>query len=420
MRIPFCAARALVLALISAPGLAPIPAQALSLAAVETLAMQHNPTLAAARQDVVVARGLARQDRLWPNPRLSVSGGTGGVLGSPGEFSTRVMLTQAVPLTSRIARHAAIGQAGLRRAQDAFEVQAWQLRGRVARAYARWSSAIAAVTVAKELVARDRVLVRLVLARAHAAQISPLGVSSTRLLQAQARLLESTWRSRRHAAKAKLVALVGYRPRHDWSPPKPSHWQPPAAALAPIAALARRPDLRLAASERRYRQSVRRYQHARRLGWMTIGAGVALDRQVLRGVPPQPIDRSIELSASLPLPFWNRNQGNRSAAVAQVVQARARLQALRWRIRHAVARDLFMLQRLQTRERRLADLRKQARGAAALALQGLRLGQVHTASALAVFTNQLTLTAAWLKTSAATADARTALRIALGGPKETP
>ncbi|MHB1670485.1 MAG: TolC family protein, partial [Acidiferrobacter sp.] len=189
MRIPFCAARALVLALISAPGLAPIPAQALSLAAVETLAMQHNPTLAAARQDVVVARGLARQDRLWPNPRLSVSGGTGGVLGSPGEFSTRVMLTQAVPLTSRIARHVATGRAGVRRAQDAFETQAWQLRGRVARAYARWTSAIAAVTVAKKLVARDGILTQLVLARAHAAQISPLGVSSARLLQAQARLL---------------------------------------------------------------------------------------------------------------------------------------------------------------------------------------------------------------------------------------
>ena len=416
MRIPLALARVAALALISIPGLAPIPAEALSLAAVETLAMQHNPSLAAARQDVAIARGLARQDRLWPDPRLNVSGGTGNALGSPGEFSTRVLLTQDVPLTSRIARHADVGRSGVREAYARFQARAWRVRGLVAHAYARWRNATRAVTEVTRLVTAEHVLMGLVAARVRAAQISPVGASGVRLLGAQARLLRQAWRTRRHEAKADLIALIGHRPRRPWSAAEPSRWRVPAPAEALAEALARRPDLRLAEADRRYRQSVHRYQRARRLGWMTIGAGVALDRQVLRGVPAQPVDRSIELSASLPLPFWNRNQGNRSAAAAEVVRARTRLHALRWRIRHTVARDLFALRRLQTRERRLADLRGRARHAAALALQGLRLGQVHTASALAVFADQLTLTAAWLKTSAATADARTALRVALGGP----
>ncbi len=420
MRIPFSLARAAALAFISAIGLAPIAAQALSLATVESLAMQHNPSLAAARQDVAIARGLARQDRLWPNPRLNISGGTGNPVGSPGEFSTHVLLTQAVPLTSRIARHAAVGRLGVREAYARYRTRVWRVRGLVAHAYTRWRSATRAVTETTHLITSEQVLMCLVAARLRAAQISPVGASGVRLLGAQARLLRATWRSRSHAARAALIALIGYHPPRPWSVPGRSRWRAPAPAVALAKALAHRADLRLAAVDLRYQQSVHRYQRARRLGWLTIGVGVGLDRQVLQGRPPQPIDRSIELSASLPLPFWNRNQGNRSAAAAQVVQAQARLRALRWRIRHTIARNLFALQRLQTREQRLARLREQARHAAALALQGLRLGQVHSASALAVFTDQLTLTTAWLKTRAMVSDARTALRISLGGPKETP
>lgn len=420
MRIPFPLARAVALALISTMGLAPISAQALSLATVENLAMQHNPSLAAARKDIAIARGLARQDRLWPNPRLNVSGGTGNAVGSPGEFNTRILVTQPIPLTSRIARHAAVGRSSVRRAYARLRTRIWQVRSRVALTYTRWRSAGRAITELTRLITAEHTLMQLVAARVRAAQISPVGASGVQLLGAQARLSREIWRARVHETKAALIALMGCHPRRPWSAPKPSRWRTPTLAVAIASALAHRADLRLAEADRRYRQSVHRYQRARRLGWMTIGAGVALDRQVLQGVPPQPIDRSIELSASLPLPFWNRNQGNRAAAAAQVVHAQARVRALRWRIRHTVARKLFTLQRLQTREQNLARLRNEARSAAALALEGLKLGQVRTASALAVLTDQFTLTTAWLKTRAAIADARMALRITLGGPKEAP
>ena len=412
--------RALALALIGVTGLVPVPAHTLSLTAAEALAMRHNPSLMADRHGIGVARGLARQDRLWPNPRLSLSGGTGNATGSPGEFSARAMLTQAVPLTSRIARHAAVGRAGVREANARFQVKAWRIRSLVVRAYTRWRSAAYAVTGVDHLIGNERVLMRLVRARVRAAQIPAVGASGVELLGAQAQLLRQTWRTRRREAQAALVAAIGYPSPKALAGPGAGALASPVPADAWATALARRPDLRLAEIDRRYWESVRRYQHARRLGWMTVGAGVELDRQVLHGVPAQPIDRSIELSASLPLPFWNRNQGNRSAARAEALRARADVRALRWRIRHTIARDLFRLQRLHARERRLARLLGHARQDAALALQGLRLGQVHTSSTLAVVTDQLTLTAAWLKTHGAVASARTALRIALGGPKETP
>lgn len=419
MRIPISLARAAALALFSALSLAPLSAQALSLTMAERFAMKHNAILAAARENVLVARGLARQDRLWPDPQLSLSGGTGNGLGSPGEFSTRILLTQAIPLTARITRHAAVGKSGVREAYARLRTRVWQIRGQVARAYTRWHSATLAVTKVTQLITAEHMVIRVVAGLAGAAQISPLGASEAQLLGAQARLLRETWRTRRHEAKTALIALMGYHPRTPWSAPGPSHWVAPALAPALAQALAHRADLRLAEADRSYRQSISRYQRARRLGWMTVGAGVGVERQVLQGVPPQPIDRSIELSASLPLPFWNRNQGNRSAAAARVVQAQRRLRALRWHIRQTIARRLFALRHLQAREQRLARLCARAGQTADLALQGLRLGQVHTASALTAFTDQLTLTAAWLKTRAAVSNARIALRISMGGPKET-
>ncbi len=277
--------RALALALIGVTGLVPVPAHTLSLTAAEALAMRHNPSLMTDRHGIGIARGLARQDRLWPNPRLSLSGGTGNATGSPGEFSARAMLTQAVPLTSRIARHAAVGRAGVREANARFQVKAWRIRSLVVRAYTRWRSAAYAVTGVDHLIGNERVLMRLVRARVRAAQIPAVGASGVELLGAQAQLLRQTWRTRRREAQAALVAAIGYPSPKALAGPGAGALASPVPADAWATALARRPDLRLAEIDRRYWESVRRYQHARRLGWMTVGAGVELDRQVLHGVP---------------------------------------------------------------------------------------------------------------------------------------
>ncbi len=396
------------------------PADVLSLGLAERLAMRDNPFIQAARPGITAARGQARQDRLWPDPRLTVSGGVGGPLGSPGEFSSRAMVTQAVPLTSRIARDAQVGLEGVDVARWRFRTLAWRLRATVAIAYARLLSALAAVPIARALVATNTRLYRLARARAQAAQISPLVAGNARLLRNEARLTLDHWRARRHAARMALARAMGYAPPRPWAALAPVSWRPPREAAALRDALVRRPDLRLARQTHAYARAQHRYQRARRFGWLTIGAGVGWDRQVLRGVPSQPIDRALALSASLPLPFWNRNQGNRAASRAAALASGARVRALRWEIRRVVRQDVFRVHVLTARAHRYARLRRRARAAEALAFQGLRLGQVRTASTIAVFTEQLTITRTWLATLRALAKARMRLRIALGGPGEGP
>ncbi|MHB1565744.1 MAG: TolC family protein [Acidiferrobacter sp.] len=392
----------------------------LSLRAAENLATRHNPSLAAARYSIDIARGRAQQDRLWPNPQLVVSGSIGSPLGSPGEFNSSAMLTQAIPLTGQIVRHAAAGRIGVAIAQAHFTTLVWRIRARVARAYERLVSATIAIPVAKHLVAADTELLRLTVARARAAQVSALAVSSARLLRAQAQLLVSRWQTRGERAREDLLRLTGYRPRQPWSVTHQLHWRAPTTAAAIATALAARPDLRMAHWEHRYAQALYRYQRARRGGWMTIGVGVDLGRAVLRGVPPQPLDRAIGLSASIPLPFWNRNQGARAAARARALYARGQARALRWQIQRTISQDLVRLRVLVARAHHYARLRNTTDAAVTLALLGLDLGQIHTASTVAVFTDQLTTTTAWLRTESAARTARMDVRITLGGPREPP
>jgi cobalt-zinc-cadmium efflux system outer membrane protein len=56
------------------PGVPALPAAAMSLADLETMAVQNNPTLAQAAANVEVARGRALQSGLYPNPTVGYTG----------------------------------------------------------------------------------------------------------------------------------------------------------------------------------------------------------------------------------------------------------------------------------------------------------------------------------------------------------
>src|SRR5712691_6747721 len=61
-------------------------ATAISVADLEQLALQHNPTLAQAALQVEAARGKALQAGLYPNPTVGYAGELIGTKGTAGEF----------------------------------------------------------------------------------------------------------------------------------------------------------------------------------------------------------------------------------------------------------------------------------------------------------------------------------------------
>src|SRR5438067_7233024 len=77
------------------------PAAVLSLAALEQMAMQNNPTLAQAAANIDVARGRAVQSGLYPNPTVGYTGERIGAAGTAGELQG-VFLNQTIVTAGKL------------------------------------------------------------------------------------------------------------------------------------------------------------------------------------------------------------------------------------------------------------------------------------------------------------------------------
>ena len=408
-----CAAAVLVGGLISA-GYAHA---ALNLRGAEEIALQMNPVLRADRYTVARARGRVQQARLWPNPHLTASGTIGSALGTPGEYSAQVLLTQAIPLTARIARRTDAAEMEVLWRKAQFASRRWRVTAAVARAYYRVVVAHLATHRMTRLVRADRRLLALSRQRYKAAQVSLLTVNSAELLLASAQLTRSQWSAREQRARTTLVARMGRAPSKPWhlTAILPTLQVPPWS-IAQKLAFQDRPDLVAARWQVAYTRATHRYERARRLGAVTVGAGVAVGRQVLQGLPPQPLDRALALSLSVPLPFWNRHQGDRERTQAQWQQAQARRRALHWQVAHQLKQDLLTFNALKGRLGPYQKLSLQARQTTHLALQGFALGQVRTATTINIFTAELRINDAYLRTLKRTVLARIAVAVDMGGP----
>ena len=290
----------------------------LSLSDALTLALERSPRLAGFAWEVRSRQGQALQAGLFPNPVVDLSvedfAGSGSLSGF-GDSETTLQLAQRIPTAGKRLKS--------RRAADlATEVGAWEYESARLEVYASVAQAFANVLAAQQTVSLNEQLVDL--AEDALASVSKLvdsgaapAVEKTRadLEVAALRVDLKVARRALDASRAALAATWGDdRPRFEAATGDLGAVVVPPETAAVRALLPRNPMLGRWEREVDRLDAVRELERARRIPDVTVGAGV----RRAQGVG----ETALVAGVSIPIPVFDRNQGSRAAARANLLRAR--------------------------------------------------------------------------------------------------
>ena len=302
------------------------------------ITIEQNHDLKAARAQVDAALDRLKQSGRLPNPRLQLSNETDAPFGNEGEYSLSAGFAQQFPIGGRLSRATEVARVDVARALAEVNVAEQELVGNVATDFDAIVVLDQKIVLHDELVALEASLVSASRARQKVGEVSELDVNAAELELERLREERVALAGERAAAIRTLAGLMGLAadaaPVIDSTPPAVVEL-PPLAQLS-REALERRPDLRLLALSADRAGAERALARASAWEDWDVTLGVRQDHRVILGTPPQPTDRALMFSLSVPLPLFNDNDGNISAATADETTAREQLAALRTRVENEV------------------------------------------------------------------------------------
>ncbi|WP_122760806.1 TolC family protein [Pseudomonas viridiflava] len=303
-----------------APGVA--SAQGISLPQALEAAFAHNPELAAAQWEIGVAEGDRQQAGLIPNPVLSWE-----VEDTRRDTSTTtVMLSQALELGGK--RGARIEAAG--KGQDAARLELEQrgneLRADVVQAFYAAARAQAGLELARQSRAMAERGLHVAEGRVRAGKVSPVEatraqvqLAETDLLVRRAETLKIN--SNRELARATGSPTASFE-RLDYTDLSPGK-SPSSARM--MTALNQSAELRLAQTRIEQREAALGSERAKRIPDLTVSVGSQYSREER--------ERVNVVGLSMPLPLFDRNQGNVLAASRRADQSRDLRNAVELKLR---------------------------------------------------------------------------------------
>lgn len=282
-------------------------------------ALTNNPELRFYEAEIAAAKGGYKTARLWPNPEVTGSAGQKSVreagLSTEG-LAWAVSVAQPFEWPGRIGLRKAIANRDIELAQLGYERFKVALAGRVRFLGYTLFAAQEQATAAREVSERFRAL-REVLIQREPAGLTPL--LEFRIIEAGELTMQ---RRASEAAVAQQSALFELNQLRGIAPSAPLVVQQtdlrfrPANPAEILLALARTNnfELRLRAIELA-QQGIRvALAKNERFPTLSVGPSISEERAGDR-------ERVIGVGLSIPLPLWNRNQGNIEVARAREIQA---------------------------------------------------------------------------------------------------
>jgi len=339
--------------------------------------LAHNPELKFYEAEVLAAKGLRKTAGLWSNPEVSGSIGRKKVSGSEGGTSTgssrEMAVTQSFEWPGRIRLRKAIADRDVELAELGLEQFRAVLKARVKIAAYVWSAAQEKADATQEVAEHFRAL-REVLMQRDQAGLTPL--LETRVIEAielnmQRKASQASLEAQ--AALYDLNQLRGAAPSDALTLPRMNFtFRPLEMDTNELIKLAGSNDfqVRVRAIELE-RQGYRvRLAKNERFPAVTAGPAIAQERAGDR-------ERIIGAEISVPLPLWDRNQGNITTAKAQHSQAKTSLEvAQRDAERRMVEAMMTYATKLKEMEHWRPDSIQHFKEAAELADRHYRLGAV--------------------------------------------
>ena len=320
-------------------------------------ALAENRDLTAARFAIRQAEGRLKQAGLWPNPEFEISHQNDVAFENEGENNFSSGFRQRFPITGRLTKARNVARVDVAQAVAEVRNQERLLAGDV------FARARELLVLREQLQANQEIqdtlgkLATVSEQRVKVAEVSQADVNLAKLELQKAQLARQLLLNQQEVATTALNQLLGREPKTPLtlSGELPAEFPTQAADETQRHALAQRPDRQLAALS--INRAAAEIKLARAEKWEDWSAGFdySRDDQSFPGTSiGHKVDQFLGLSVSIPIPLWNRNQGN--IAVAQATQQRAEAEL--------TALDLRIAAEVRTagdRLRRLADILRQYR-----------------------------------------------------------
>lgn len=301
-------------------------AEPLSLAKAIELALEGNPEVAAAKRQWEATEGQVLQGRSRPNPELAYS-----LEDTRSKTRTQSwQLNLPVELGGKRAARTKAAEKSREQAQAQLaELQA-TVRANVAAAYFDVLTAQERLVLARDSAALAKSSTDTVSKRVAAGKVSPVEESKARVAEAGVRVELAQAASEQRNALSRLFALLGridapYTVLEGKAENLPS--VPSLVDLQPL--IASSPGVVLARIEVDRRKALTDLEQSKRVPDVTVSVGMQRSNETQRNV--------LLFGVSLPLPVFDRNQGNLLEALKLEDKARDELQAATVRLHSEVA-----------------------------------------------------------------------------------
>ena len=301
-------------------------AEPLSLTKAIELALEGNPEVAAATRQFEATEGQVLQGRARPNPELAYSL-------EDARSKTRTQswqLNLPVELGGKRAARTKAAEKTREQAQAQLSELQATVRANVAAAYFDVLTAQERLVLARDSAALAKSSTDTVSKRVAAGKVSPVEESKDRVAEAGVRVELAQAASEQRNALSRLFALLGridapYTVLEGKAENLPS--VPSLADLQPLISSA--PGVVLARIEVDRRKALTDLEQSKRVPDVTVSVGMQRSNETQRNV--------LLFGVSLPLPVFDRNQGNLLEALKLEDKARDELQAATVRLHSEVA-----------------------------------------------------------------------------------
>lgn len=316
-----------------APGKEPTPEGALTLADALSLALSRNPALAAAAFEIRAAQGRALQAGLLPNPELSLEAEN---LFGPGELrgfdaaETTLSLSQVLEPAGKRPKRAKVASLESDLAKWDYEARKADVLAETAKSFIDVLEAGERAALAEELRRLAEQVLETVSQRVDAGKVPPLEETRAGIALANSRIeVERARRALEAARKRLAVAWGGATAAFDRAVGTLENVQPVPPVEELAEGILRNPDLARWDTELARRRADLAFQEAGRFPDLTLGGGIRDFRETG--------DRAFVLGGSVPIPLFDRNQGEILAARHRLAKAERDRAAAEARVRADLA-----------------------------------------------------------------------------------